>query len=37
MVKIITDTTAGLPDEIAERYDVPVIPQVIIFGSDSYL
>jgi DegV family protein with EDD domain len=37
MVKIITDTTAGLPDEIAERYDIPVIPQVIIFGSDSYL
>lgn len=37
MVNIITDTTAGLPDEVAERYNVPVIPQVIIFGSDSYL
>ncbi len=37
MVKIITDTTAGLPDAIAERYDIPIIPQVIIFGSDSYL
>jgi DegV family protein with EDD domain len=37
MVKIITDTTAGLPDEVAQRYDIPVIPQVIIFGSDTYL
>jgi DegV family protein with EDD domain len=37
MAKIITDTTAGLPDEVAERYNIPVIPQVIIFGSDSYL
>ena len=37
MAKIITDTTAGLPDSIAHRYNIPVIPQVIIFGSDSYL
>lgn len=37
MVKIITDTTAGLPGEVARRYDIPVIPQVIILGSDSYL
>ena len=37
MVKIITDTTASLPDEIARRYDIPVIPQIIVFGADSYL
>jgi len=37
MVKIITDTTASLPAEIARRYNIPVIPQVIIFGTDSYL
>jgi len=37
MVKIITDTTSGLPAEIARRYDIPVIPQVIVFGRDSYL
>jgi len=37
MVKIITDTTSGLPDETAQHYDIPVIPQVIILGSDSYL
>jgi DegV family protein with EDD domain len=37
MVKIITDTLAGLPDETARRYHIPVIPQVVIFGNDSYL
>jgi DegV family protein with EDD domain len=37
MVKIITDTTAGLPTEVARRYHIPVIPQVIIFGTESYL
>jgi len=37
MVKIITDTTSGLPAEIARRYNIPVIPQVIIFGAESYL
>ena len=37
MVKIITDTTAGLPVEIARRYHIPVIPQIINFGIDSYL
>lgn len=37
MVKIITDTTAGVPPENARRYNIPVIPQVIIFGTDSYL
>ena len=37
MTKIITDTTAGLPDEVAQRHNIPVIPQVIIFGSNSYL
>ena len=37
MVKIVTDTTAGLSDQAAQQYGIPVIPQVIIFGSDSYL
>lgn len=36
MVKIITDTTSGLPLEIAQKYQIPVIPQVIIFGDKSY-
>lgn len=37
MVHIVTDTTAGLPPEIAARYDIPIIPQVIHFGQDSFL
>jgi DegV family protein with EDD domain len=37
MVKIVTDTLSGLPAEFARRYNIPVIPQVIIFGTDSYL
>ncbi len=37
MVNIITDTTAGLPAAIATRYDIPVIPQVIVFGEETYL
>ncbi|MBS3783119.1 MAG: DegV family protein [Anaerolineae bacterium] len=37
MVRIVTDTTAGLAGRTARRYDIPVIPQVIIFGSDAYL
>ena len=36
MVKIITDTTACLPAEFARQRDIPVIPQVINFGDDSY-
>jgi DegV family protein with EDD domain len=37
MVHIITDTTSGLPEEMAARYDIPVIPQVIHFGQESFL
>jgi len=37
MVKIITDTTSGLPTEISLKYDIPVIPQVINFEEGSYL
>ena len=37
MVHIITDTTSGLPPEIAARYGIPVIPQVINFGRESFL
>jgi len=37
MVKIIGDTTSGLPTEVAEQYGIPIIPQVINFGDESYL
>jgi fatty acid kinase fatty acid binding subunit len=36
MIAIITDTTSGLPKNISERYHIPVIPQVINFGNQSY-
>jgi DegV family protein with EDD domain len=37
MVHIIADTTACLDVQTAEKYHIPVIPQVINFGADSYL
>jgi len=36
MVRIITDTTACLPKEVAEKYGLPVIPQIIHFGEESF-
>jgi len=36
MVKIITDTLSGLPAEFARRHDIPVIPQIIVFGTESF-
>lgn len=37
MVKIIADTTACLDPEFARKHDIPVIPQVINIGNESYL
>jgi DegV family protein with EDD domain len=37
MIHIITDSTAGLPAALAQQYQIPVIPQVILFGDESYL
>ena len=36
MVKIITDTTSGLPRELTSRLGLQVIPQNVIFGEKSY-
>lgn len=36
MVHIVTDTTSGLAPDVAAQYDIPVIPQIIHFGDDSY-
>jgi len=36
MVRIIPDTTAGLPLRLAQEYNIPVLPQIIIFGEESY-
>jgi DegV family protein with EDD domain len=37
MVHIIADTLACLPAEFAREHHIPIIPQVIYFGNDSYL
>jgi DegV family protein with EDD domain len=37
MIHIVTDTTAGLAPDQVQRYGIPVIPQVIVFGDESYL
>lgn len=36
MIHIITDTTSGLPREYAEKYHIPVIPQIINFENKSF-
>lgn len=36
MVKIITDTTSVLSEDIAKRYQIPVIPQVINFEEETF-
>lgn len=36
-IKIITDSTADLPKEIYEKYDIEVLPLLINFGEESYL
>jgi len=37
MIHIVTDSTAGLPTALAQQYQIPIIPQVILFGDESYL
>jgi DegV family protein with EDD domain len=37
MVTIVGDTTSGVPQEVVDRYNMSIIPQVIIFGTESYL
>jgi len=36
LTKIITDTTACLSVEIASKFEIPVIPQIINFGEESF-
>ncbi|AZV58599.1 DegV family protein [Clostridium sp. AWRP] len=35
-IKIITDSTADLPEYILKKYDVEVLPLIINFGEESY-
>src|SRR5512147_1599669 len=36
MAIIVADTTCGLPHELLEQRGIPVIPQVVMFGEESY-
>ncbi len=36
MVRIVADTTCGLPQELLQELGIPLIPQVVVFGEDSY-
>ncbi len=36
MVKIVADTTAGLPLEAYKKLDIALIPQIVCFGEESY-
>ncbi len=36
MIRIITDTTSGLPRHIAQELGIPFLPQIIVFGEQSF-
>ena len=36
-IRIVTDTTASLPPGYAEAHGVAVVPQVVLFGEESFL
>ncbi len=36
MVKIVADTTSGLPREMLKNLGIPLIPQVVVFGEESF-
>ncbi len=36
MVHIITDTTASITKEFAQQHNVPIIPQIVVFGTESF-
>ncbi len=36
MIQIVTDTTSGLPLELVRELGIPMLPQMIIFGEETY-
>jgi DegV family protein with EDD domain len=36
VVKIVTDTLSSIPLQVAEEHGIPMLPQIIIFGEESY-
>jgi DegV family protein with EDD domain len=36
MVRIVADTTSGLPREMLKTLGIPLVPQIVIFGEESF-
>ncbi|MGD2176564.1 MAG: DegV family protein [Anaerolineae bacterium] len=36
MIRIVTDSTCDLPLDLLRRYDIPVVPINIQFGTETY-
>ena len=36
MIRIITDSTCDIPEELLEKYNIIVIPQIVIWGEKQY-
>lgn len=36
MTQIVADTTSGLPLDLAASLDIPVVPQLVIFGEETF-
>jgi DegV family protein with EDD domain len=36
MTRIVADTTCGLAPQVTQRFQIPLIPQIIHFGDDSF-
>src|SRR5512137_179994 len=36
MTAIVADTTCGLPRDVLQKRGIPFVPQVVIFGDQSY-
>ncbi|MBN1122074.1 MAG: DegV family protein [Anaerolineae bacterium] len=36
MIKIVTDTTCSLPKEILDEFNIPMVPQYVHFGEETY-
>lgn len=36
MIKIITDSTCDIPENLLEQYDISVVPQVVTWGDEQY-
>jgi len=36
MITIIADTTSGIPPQVAEQMGIPYLPQIIVFGDQTY-